>query len=203
MSRGRFVTLEGIDGSGKSTQADLLARALQDAGTPVVRAREPGGTPLGEAVRGILLGREAPVSDASEVLLFAAARAQLVAEVIAPALAAGSWVVCDRFLDSSLAYQGGGRGIGIDVVGQVNALAVGENMPDVTVLLSIDPERAATRRAGADDRIEAEGIALQRRVAAAYDEIAAAEPGRVRSVDADRTEDEVHAAIMEIVGGLD
>lgn len=202
MSRGRFVTLEGIDGSGKSTQADLLAAALNDAGTPVVRAREPGGTPLGEAVRGILLGDEAPVSDASEVLLFAAARAQLVGDVIAPALASGSWVVCDRFLDSSLAYQGGGRGIGIDVVAQVNTLAVGENMPDVTVLLRIDPESAAVRRAGADDRIEAEGIALQRRVAAAYDQIAAAEPNRVRGVDADRPEAEVHAEILGIVGGL-
>lgn len=196
------MTLEGIDGSGKSTQADLLAGALERAGRSVVRTREPGGTGLGEAVRAILLSGDVAVSDSSEVLLFAAARAQLVHDVIAPALNAGRWVVCDRFVDSSLAYQGGGRGAGIDVVAGINALAVGENMPDVTVLLRIAPERAAARRASDEDRIESEGIALQERVAAAYAQIADREPGRVRVVDAGRPEDEVHAEIVSLVEGL-
>lgn len=202
MSRGRFVTLEGIDGSGKSTQADLLAGALERSGRDVVRTREPGGTTLGEAVRAILLDGEGAVSGAAEVLLFAAARAQLVREVIAPALADGRWVVCDRFLDSSLAYQGGARGAGIDVVAGVNALAVGESMPDMTLLLSISPERAAARRAGAADRIEAEGLALQERVARAYRQIADGDPGRITVVDADRPEDAVHREIVALVEDL-
>lgn len=196
------MTLEGIDGSGKSTQADLLADALERSGRDVVRTREPGGTALGEAVRELLLDGAGAVSEAAEVLLFAAARAQLVRDVIAPALADGRWVVCDRFLDSSLAYQGGARGAGIDLVAEVNALAVGENMPDMTLLLSISPERADARRRGEDDRIEAEGLALQERVARAYREIAEGDPGRVRVVDADRPEEAVHREILALVETL-
>lgn len=196
------MTLEGIDGSGKSTQADLLADALERSGRDVVRTREPGGTALGEAVRELLLDGAGAVSEAAEVLLFAAARAQLVRDVIAPALADGRWVVCDRFLDSSLAYQGGARGAGIDLVAEVNALAVGENMPDMTLLLSISPERAGARRRGEDDRIEAEGLALQERVARAYREIAEGDPVRVRVVDADRPEEAVHREILALVETL-
>lgn len=196
------MTLEGIDGSGKSTQADLLADALERSGRDVVRTREPGGTALGEAVRELLLDGAGAVSEAAEVLLFAAARAQLVRDVIAPALADGRWVVCDRFLDSSLAYQGGARGAGIDLVAEVNALAVGENMPDMTLLLSISPERAEARRRGGDDRIEAEGLVLQERVARAYREIAEGDPVRVRVVDADRPEEAVHREILALVETL-
>ena len=196
------MTLEGIDGSGKSTQARLLADALERAGHEVVRTREPGGTALGEAIREIVLAGDVPVSDTGEAFLFAAARAQLVVEVIAPALAAGHWVVCDRFVDSSLAYQGGGRGAGIARVEEINALAVGDAVPDMTLLLEIDPARAAARRAGGGDRIESEGIALQERVAAAYAEIAGIHSDRLRRINADRPPDEVHAEIIALMETL-
>lgn len=199
MTPGRFITFEGIDGSGKSTQADLLVASLHDSGQSVLRTREPGGTPLGEAIREVLLAPGREITPLSEVYLFAAARAQLVREVIAPALETGSWVVCDRFLDSSLAYQGGGRGLGIEQVAAINAEAVGKTVPDLTVLLDISPERAAARREGDDDRIEAEGMTLQERVATAYREVAAGSPDRVSPLDADRAAEVIHADVVGLV----
>lgn len=194
---GFFVTLEGIDRSGKSTQAALLADALGD---DAVAVREPGGTAAGERVRDILKDPEVQLSAEGEALLFAAARAELVRQVIRPALDSGRTVVCDRFLDSSLAYQGVARGLGVEAVAALNATAVGELSPDVTVLLELDTAAAGTRDAE-DDRFEREGDALQRAVAQAYGALADAEPGRFVRVDAGRDPQAVHADVLAAVRG--
>lgn len=195
---GRFVTFEGVDGSGKSTQARLLAAALRARGRTVTETREPGGTALGEAVRALLLSGGA-VSPAAEVHLFAASRAQLVSEVVRPALARGEWVVCDRFLDSSLAYQGGARGLGVDEVLAANRLAVGDCLPDLTLLVDVPAEVASARRGGGPDRIEAEGDGLQRRVAEAYRALAARFAARIVPVAGVGSEQEVHRRVMDAV----
>ena len=192
---GLFVTFEGIDRSGKTTQAKLLIEAL---GEEAVGVREPGGTSAGERIRELLKDPAVDLSGESEALLFAAARAELVREVIRPALDKGLVVVSDRFLDSSLAYQGAARGLGVDEVAAVNALATGGLQPDLTLLLDLDAEEAFAR-AGEEDRFEAEGAELQRRVAAAYADLAAADPGRWRRIPADRPPDEVHADVLAAV----
>ena len=193
--RGLFVTLEGIDRSGKSTQARLLAEAL---GTDVVTVREPGGTEVGERVREMVKDPSTPPSPQSEALLFAAARAQLVSEVIVPALDRGLIVVCDRFLDSSLAYQGAARGLGIDAVRAINRFGIDDLVPDLTVLLDLPPADAA-RRTGAVDRFEAEGVEFQERVLEAFRALAQAEPQRWRVLDADQDEATLHADILAMV----
>ncbi|MGI8749339.1 MAG: dTMP kinase [Thermoleophilaceae bacterium] len=192
---GLLVTLEGIDRSGKSTQAVLLARALDG---DAILVREPGGTPAGERVRQILKDPDVALGAEAEALLFAAARAELVGQVIGPALKAGRIVVCDRFLDSSLAYQGAARGLGVEAVRFINAPAVGGLRPDVTVLLEIAHEAAAGRGAE-DDRFEREGESLQRAVAEAYEALAAADPERWRRVDAARAPQDVHADVLAAV----
>ena len=200
---GRFISLEGVDGSGKSTQAAMLADALRDRGHDVVSVREPGGTALGEGIRDIVLGPDA-MSPWAEALLFAAARAQLVADVVRPALESGQWVVADRFLDSSLAYQGTARGLGIERVAQVNAPGIGECMPDLTVILDIVPSSASDRRAGraSVDRIEGEGEALQEAVAEGYREVARLFPDRIALVSATGSLDEVHTRVLAtVIGG--
>lgn len=193
--RGLFVTLEGIDRSGKSTQARLLAEAL---GPDVVAVREPGGTALGEQVRSLVKDPLTSPTPQAEALLFAAARAQLASEVIEPALARGLTVVSDRFLDSSLAYQGAARGLGIDGVRGINRFGIAELEPDLTLLLDLDPA-AAGARAGEDDRFEGEGQALQERVLEAYRTLARVEPERWRVVDAGRDEAAVHEEILALV----
>ncbi|HEY1276826.1 MAG TPA: dTMP kinase [Thermoleophilaceae bacterium] len=190
--RGLFVTFEGIDRSGKTTQARLLCDALGDDALGV---REPGGTEVGERVREILKDPAVPLAPATEALLFAAARAELVADVIRPALDEGRVVVSDRFLDSSLAYQGGARGLGVDEVERVNRFATGGLLPDLTFLLDIAPA-AAAGRAGEHDRFEGEGAALQEAVLAAYERLLAADPGRWRRVDAGRAPEDVHAVVL-------
>jgi dTMP kinase len=192
---GLFVTLEGIDRSGKTTQTGMLIEALGDEALAV---REPGGTAVGERVRELLKDPSLDLSAEAEALLFAAARAELVREVIRPALDAGRVVVSDRFLDSSLAYQGAARGLGVEEVAAVNALATGGLTPDLTLLLDLDAE-AAFARAGEEDRFEAEGADLQRRVAAAYSELADADPGRWRRIPAGRPPEEVHADVLAAV----
>jgi len=187
-----FVTFEGIDRAGKTTQARLLAEALGDA---AIAVREPGGTAVGERVRELLKDPEVGVGPEAEALLFAAARAELVARVIRPALEAGRVVASDRYLDSSLAYQGEGRGVGVEEVAAVNRLATGGLQPDLTFLLGIDAGAAAARD-GEVDRFEAEGRALQDAVLAAYERLAEADPERWRRIDADRPAEEVHADVL-------
>jgi dTMP kinase len=165
--------------------------------------REPGGTPAGERIRELLLDPAGPaVSPVTEALLFAAARAELVALVIRPALDAGEWVVADRFVDSSMAYQGVARGLGLDAVWRVNAQAVAGCLPDLTVLLELPPATAWAREAGREDRIEAEGLALQERVAEGYRALAARFPERIAAVPADGGAPEVHARVLARVGAL-
>jgi dTMP kinase len=196
---GLFVTFEGIDRSGKSTQARMLAEAL---GGEVLGVREPGGTPAGERVRDLLKDADVPLGAEAEALLFAAARAELVAQVIRPALEDGRVVVSDRFLDSSLAYQGGARGLGVDEVERINRFATGGLAPDLTFLLEIDPAAAAAR-AGESDRFEDEGLALQTAVLDAYEQLVAADPGRWRRIDATRSPEEIHSEVLaEVKGAL-
>ena len=191
-----FVTFEGLDGSGKTTQAVLLADALRGEGVEVVSTREPGGTPLGEAIRDLVLhgGHVAPWAEAA---LYAASRAQHVDGVIRPALERGATVVCDRYIDSSVAYQGVGRGLGLEEVLALNLAVVGGLLPDRTVLVEIDPETAAERVGSSGDRIERDGIALWRRVADAYRTLAERYPERYVSVDGRRSVAEVAEEIRD------
>jgi dTMP kinase len=175
-----FVTLEGIDRSGKTTQAALLAEAL---GPETIHLREPGGTAAGERIRELLKDPGLELSAGAELLLFNAARAQLAEEVIGPARDRGVDVVCDRYIDSTVAYQGVARGLGIELVEQLSSLVVGDCVPDLTVLLRIDPDLAVARSGDGSDRFESEGIEFQRAVAAAYDELAARHTDRIVVVD--------------------
>jgi dTMP kinase len=191
-----FVTFEGLDGCGKTTQAVLLADALRGDGVEVVSTREPGGTPLGEAIRDLVL-HGGPVAPWAEAALYAASRAQHVDGVIRPALERGATVVCDRYVDSSVAYQGVGRGLGLEEVLALNLAVVGGLLPDRTVLVEIDPETAAERVGSSGDRIERDGIALWRRVAGAYRTLAERYPERYVVVDGRRSVAEVAEEIRD------
>ena len=185
-ARGTFITLEGVDGSGKSTQASLLVERLRQEGREVVALREPGGTPISEKIRALLLDPEnAEMADECELLLYEASRAQLVREVIEPALLRGDIVVCDRFYDSTHAYQHGGRGLSDALVSRANELGCCGLSPDVTLVLDIDPAAGLARAtAQGADRLEAEGLAFQQRVRKDYLALAKADPARVCVVDA-------------------
>lgn len=180
---GSYIALEGIEGAGKSTVANRLADLLDDGARRLVRVREPGGTVAGERIRRVLLDTGSVLSPWAEALLFAASRAQLARDVVGPALEAGSWVISDRTVYSSLAYQGGGRGLGIDEVRALNEPGLEGVWPELVVLLRIDPETGLARQEVAD-RIGGEGLAFQARVAAAFDEVAASEPERFLVIDA-------------------
>ncbi len=189
-----FVTFEGVDGSGKSTQAALLAEQLRSEGRDVVATREPGGTELGERIRDLVL-HEGAVAPWAEAALFAAARAQLVVDVIRPALGRGADVVCDRYIDSSLAYQGVGRSLGVERVLDLNRLATDDLLPDRTFLLLLPLDEAARRRAGEADRLEGEGEAFIGAVDRAYREVAEVFSERVVAADATRPPDELSRLI--------
>lgn len=197
-SRGLFITVEGIDGCGKSTQARLIAAALEAAGHDVLRLREPGGVKISEQIREILLDpANAEMGDVCELLLYEAARAQLVHQVIKPALAAGKTVVCDRFYDSTTAYQAFADGLDRDMVFQANELAVDGCRPNLTLVFDLPVEDALRRRSGreAEDRLELKGLEFQERVAAGFRAVAADEPDRVKLIDAGESIAEVFSGV--------
>jgi dTMP kinase len=190
-----FVSLEGVDGSGKSTQAKLLAEAL---GPETLLIREPGGTDAAEKIRELLADPALELDPFAELLLFSAARADLLSRVVRPALEGGGTVVADRFADSSVAYQGGARELGTSYVLSLVDTTIDGLWPDLTLLLRVEPE-IGLGRAGGEDRFEAEGLDLQRAVAEAYDEIALIASDRVVVVDAEGTVEEVHERVMTAV----
>ena len=194
-----YIAFEGIEGAGKSTVSDRLRLRLEAEGRRVVQVREPGGTVVGERIRSILLSHDLAPDPWTEALLFAAARAQLAAEIVGPALDEGAWVLSDRSVYSSLAYQGAGRGLGVEAVRAVNEPGLLGVWPGLVVLLAVDPERGLSRQE-VGDRIGDEGLAFQRTVAAGFTRIAAAEPDRFVVVDADRDLDAVVDEVHHHIG---
>jgi dTMP kinase len=204
---GTFIALEGGEGAGKSTQARLLADALRGFGLTVVLTREPGGTAGAEAIRSLLLGLDGdgwPMR--AEALLFAAARADHVARLIRPALAMGKWVICDRFLDSSRAYQGGGGGLSDRDIMGLHTVGSEGLLPDLTLLIEVAPQEAAARLARRDgtfaDRIAGRGAEYHARVAAAFARFAEEEPARFARIDSNGTPEQTHAQIMAAIAPL-
>jgi dTMP kinase len=205
MQRGRLITIEGIDGAGKSTLAARLESALKSRGIDVHLLREPGGVDVAERVRELVKDPDLTVGARAEVLLYAAARAQLVDEAVEPLLDRGAWVLLDRFVDSSLAYQGSGRNLGVAAVREINEFATGGLVPDRTLLLSIDPALGRARsqkRSGPLDRLERENDAFYGRIASAYVDLAAADPQRIRTIDAAQDPERVLAAAVASLEGL-
>jgi dTMP kinase len=190
-----FVTFEGMDGSGKTTQVERLRAVLEAEGREVVTAREPGQTELGEAIRELVL-HGGPMTPWAEALLYAASRAEVVAEVVRPALERGADVLLDRYLDSSIVYQGIGRGLGVDEVLEVNMLATGGLLPDRTFVLAVEPE-ASLSRVAKPDRIERENAAFHARVADGYEQLASLFPERVVVLDGSLAADALSARILD------
>lgn len=204
MSRGRLITIEGIDGAGKTTLAAALAAALRDAGHPVELLREPGGVAVSERIRALVKDPSLAVDARAEALLYAAARAQLVGERLLPLLDAGTWVLLDRFVDSSLAYQGAGRALGVEEIATLNRFATRDVVPDRTLLLRVDPAvgRARQDGRGEADRLEREGEDFFAAIAGCYDDLAASDPARIRVLDAAATPDAVLAQALAAVADL-
>ncbi|MCY3823336.1 MAG: dTMP kinase [Nitrospinae bacterium] len=199
--RGRFITFEGVEGCGKSTQMARLLEWMEKAGLPVLATREPGGTEVGEGIRELLLApRDEGIDAATELLLYEAARAQHVIEVIRPALEAGAHVLCDRFFDSTTAYQAFGRGLDEEMVLELNRMASGGLVPDLTLLFSVPLEEGLGRARGesAGDRLEGESLAFHRRVQAGFEALAKREPGRFRALG-DSAIEQVHEEVLTIV----
>jgi dTMP kinase len=205
--RGKFITIEGVEGSGKTTQSALLAEFLRKNGIDVVETREPGGTEVGERIRQILLSPlHQNLFPMTELLLFLAARAQQVNEVINPSLAAGKWVICDRFSDATLAYQGHGRGIDVRTIRKLNEQATGGLVPDMTILLDLDIETGIKRAVAAKqefsesgDRLEKENKEFHRRVREGYLEIARPEPERIKIIRVTGSIEEVHRIVKSLI----
>ena len=198
--RGKFITYEGCDGCGKSTQLKLMSEYLTQKGIAHVFTREPGGGKISEAIREILLnGKNAEMTDECEALLYAAARAQHLKDKVEPALAQGKLVICDRYVDSSIAYQAYARGLGLDFVKKINAFAIENYLPDATVFIDLTPEAAFARKKGADenDRLEQAGMAFHKRVYAGYDAIAKAEKDRVLRIDGNATPQEIFQNVLK------
>ena len=208
--RGIFVTFEGGEGSGKTTHLKRLAHYLRDLGDEIVETRDPGGTTIGKEIRTLLLSPEsAAISDSAELLLYEASRAQLVREVITPAIARGAVVLCDRFTDSTLAYQGFGRGLDLNLIRELNLFTTGGLVPDLTILLDLDPGIGLERctrsiRAGRAfrDRIAAEPLAFHQRIREGYLTLAREEPDRFRVIDASLSVAQIEAAVKDEVGRL-
>ncbi|WP_439510805.1 dTMP kinase [Marinimicrobium koreense] len=205
MTPGRFITVEGTEGVGKSTNLNFIQQWLEGQGHRVLVTREPGGTPLAEELRSLLLApRDETVDPMAELLMVFAARAQHLEQVIKPALAAGTWVLCDRFTDSTYAYQGGGRGFDQGVIAQLETLVQGELRPDLTVILDIDVEKGLARASqrSVPDRFEGEAVAFFERVRAVYHELAARAPNRYAVVDAGQPLEQVQQSIKQVLISL-
>jgi dTMP kinase len=202
--RGKFISLEGGEGAGKSTQVRALAEALKQRGIDVLMTREPGGSDGAEKIRDLLLGKDEQWDAEAEALLFAAARADHIAKTILPALEAGRWVLSDRFVDSSLAYQGGAGGLGIGTVRAINAFAIGEHFPDRTLVLTLDDgaDRAKARDGDSSDRIGGRDADYHHKVDLAFRLIAAEEPERVQLIDASGTAEEVTRRLLDAIADL-
>ncbi len=203
--RGRLITIEGLDGAGKTTLAAGLADVLRERGIDVQLLREPGGVALAERLRAVVKDPSLSVDPRAETLVYAAARAQLVHETLLPLLEGGSWAVLDRFVDSSLAYQGGGRGLGVDEVAELNRFAVAGLVPDRTLYLRLDPSGGRARQDGrgeAPDRLELEGEDFFAAVASTYEQLAVAEPQRIRVIDAAQTPQAVLADAIGMLSDL-
>ena len=205
---GKFITFEGPEGSGKSTQVKRLVEKLEAQGIKVLCTREPGGTVTGEAIRNILQhdAVDEPLGEQAELLLFAASRAQLMDRVVLPVLERGEWVICDRFIDSTLAYQGFARGMDIDTLDRINDFAINGRKPDLTLLLDLDIGRGFQRLEeryadgkGSADRFEREGIDFHLRVRDGYHKLSEREPDRFRIIDADQVVDEVASNVWKVV----
>lgn len=202
MKRGKFITFEGCDGCGKSTQLTLLSKYLMEQNIPHIFTREPGGGKISEMIREILLsGKNMEMTDACEALLYAASRVQHLHDRVEPALQEGKLVICDRYVDSSLAYQAYARGLGIDFVGQINGYALKNYSPDVTIFIDLSPKDAFARKHGADqnDRMELAGTAFHERVYEGYKKIAQEEPERVVCVDGKKTPEGIFADVLTIL----
>lgn len=198
--KGKFITFEGCDGCGKSTQLKLFSEYLTEQGVAHIFTREPGGGKISEAIREILLnGKNAEMTDECEALLYAAARAQHLADRVSPALNEGKLVICDRYVDSSFAYQAYGRNLGTEFIGKINAFALENFLPDATVFIDLTPEKAFLRKHGADenDRLEQAGMAFHNRVYQGFDEMAKANPDRFIRVDGRQTPEAIFAEILQ------
>ncbi|MFH1706543.1 MAG: dTMP kinase [Planctomycetota bacterium] len=201
MSRGRFIVFEGPDGSGKSTQAGRLTAALEGRGAAVLMTREPGGTPIGEKVRELLLdARNTAMDRRTELLLYMASRAQLVAEILQPALDAGRLVVCDRYVYSSLVYQGYAGGLDQEEIARIGAFATAGLVPDLVLVVDVDPATGLRRRGRVLDRMEQQSLTFHARVREGFLGLAARDPGRFRVVDGSAAADAVFARVMTEVG---
>ncbi|PYG89188.1 dTMP kinase [Ruminiclostridium sufflavum DSM 19573] len=205
MKNGKFITFEGTDGSGKTTQIKLLEGYVREKGYEVVLSREPGGTKVSESIRDIILDpSNTDITPLTEMIMYAASRAQHVAQVIRPAVEAGKVVICDRFVDSSYAYQGSGRGVDLRIIADVNRVAIDGMSPDMTFFLDIAPETAIKRRINASgaDRIEQEKIDFHRRVYEGYKKMALLFPERIRAIDANKSISEISSQIIECLNEL-
>lgn len=200
--KGSFITFEGCEGVGKTTQVERLRRYLKESGQQALFLREPGGTVISEKIREMLLSKENDkMNGKCEALLYSAARAQLLGEVVAPALESGMTVVCDRFTDSTFAYQGAARGLGTDFIDSLNRLTCGDIVPDLTVFLDMPPRKAFERKGGADknDRLESQSIEFHEKVYAGYKEVALRYPQRFVSVDASKDAEGVWQDVIALI----